>query len=197
MIVRNYNCFKQKIERTVIRDSFTTPEDLAYKIASSIGRFLISKRVKDELEKLPSKYSVSTPEGRDQIARRAARLGQVLDGTRILLVNDIPDEMSGVVKLLERLHCEVDIARSSEEALARLGGKSYELVISDMARDGVDDEGLRFLARMREQGVPVRTVFTVGQYRPERGVPAYAFGITNRVDELLNLVFDVVERERG
>jgi CheY-like chemotaxis protein len=197
MIVRNYNCFKQKIERTVIRDSFTTPEDLAYKIASSIGRFLISKRVKDELEKLPSKYSVSTPEGRDQIARRAARLGQVLDGTRILLVNDIPDEMSGVVKLLERLHCEVDIARSSEGALARLGGKSYELVISDMARDGVDDEGLRFLARMREQGVPVRTVFTVGQYRPERGVPAYAFGITNRVDELLNLVFDVVERERG
>jgi hypothetical protein len=116
MIVRNYNCFKQKIERTVIRDSFTTPEDLAYKIASSIGRFLISKRVKDELEKLPSKYSVSTPEGRDQIARRAARLGQVLDGTRILLVNDIPDEMSGVVKLLERLHCEVDIARSSEGA---------------------------------------------------------------------------------
>jgi DNA-binding NtrC family response regulator len=84
-----------------------------------------------------------------------------------------------------------------QRALARLGGKSYELVISDMARDGVDDEGLRFLARMREQGVPVRTVFTVGQYRPERGVPAYAFGITNRVDELLNLVFDVVERERG
>ena len=40
------------------------------------------------------------------------------------------------------------------------------------------------------------TILMVGQHKPERGVPPYAVGVTNRVDELLNLIFDVVERRR-
>jgi len=189
--------FKHKVEETVIRDSFTTADDLAYKVASSVGRFLISRRVKDELDKLPRRDSVTTPEGRDQIARRAARSGQLMAGARILLVNDIPSEMNHVIYLLQGLNLHVDIVTSSDEALSKLAAGPFEVVISDMARDGVDDEGIRFLARMRTAGLNCRTIFTVGRYQPERGTPAYAFGITNRVDELLNLLFDVLERVRG
>jgi hypothetical protein len=57
--------------------------------------------------------------------------------------------------------------------------------------------GLRLLKRMRTGGMSQRLIFTVGRYQPERGTPPFAFGITNRVDELLNLVFDALERVRG
>ena len=118
-------------------------------------------------------------------------------GARILLVNDVPSEMSHVVALLQGLNLHVDIVKSSDAALSRLVAEPYEVIISDMARDGVDDEGIRFLTRMRTANLNCRTILTVGRYQPERGTPAYAFGITNRVDELLNLVFDVLERVRG
>jgi hypothetical protein len=50
---------------------------------------------------------------------------------------------------------------------------------------------------MRRHDFRQPVVFTVGAYDPSRGTPPYAFGITNRVDELLNLLFDAIERVRG
>jgi CheY-like chemotaxis protein len=189
--------FKRKVEGSFVRDTFTTPDDLAYKIASSFGRFLLSTRVKDELNKLPNKDLISTREGRDQIARRAARLAQLVAGARILIVNDVPGDMHHVADLLEGLSLVVDVATSSDSALARLVTQKYDVVISDIARDGVLDEGVRFLNRMRGSEIKCPTIFTVGRYEPGKGTPPYAFGITNRVDELLNLVFDALERVRG
>jgi CheY-like chemotaxis protein len=189
--------FKHKVEEAIVRERFTTAEDLGFKVSSSIGRYLVSRRVKQELERLPKKDSVSTPEGRDQIARRAARIGNLIAGSLILLVNDVPEEMSHVVELLQQLKLRVDVVMSSDQAISQLSTQAYDVVISDMSRDGVDDEGIRFLTRMRSANLPCRTIFTVGRYQPERGTPPYAFGITNRVDELLNLVFDALERVRG
>jgi CheY-like chemotaxis protein len=180
--------FKRNVQQFRVVNRFTTADDLAYKVAASIGRFLITRRVKEELDRIPS---------RDQIARTAARLGQLVGGARILLVNDVPREMEHVIDLLKKLKIQVDVATSSDEAIAKLGSVSYDVVISDMARDGVDDEGLRLLKRIRSGGMSQRLIFTVGRYQPERGTPPFAFGITNRVDELLNLVFDALERVRG
>jgi hypothetical protein len=59
-----------------------------------------------------------------------------------------------------------------------------------MRRGTTEDEGLRFLSRMREEGKKLPVIFTVGRYEPGRGTPPYAFGRTSRVDELLNLIFD-------
>jgi hypothetical protein len=67
-------------------------------------------------------------------------------------------------------------------------------VVSDIARGQSADEGLRFLGEAKRRGVAKPTIFTVARYEPDRGVPPYAFGITNRVDELLNLILDVLER---
>jgi hypothetical protein len=66
-----------------------------------------------------------------------------------------------------------------------------------MQRDAVEDEGIRFLKRMRKKGFLSPVVFTVGRFNPDRGTPPFAFGITNRIDECLNLVFDALERTRG
>jgi len=189
--------FKEKISSVVVRDTFTTPDDLAYKISASLGRFLITSKIKEELEKIPYSSKVSTESGRSQVARRAERLQSIIKGARILLVNDIPSEMKYVIALMEDLGMNVDVTTSSADAIASLAGHNFDVVVSDMRRGSVHDEGLRFLSEARRRGLSHPTIFTVGQYEPSRGTPAYAFGITNRVDELLNLVFDILERARG
>jgi hypothetical protein len=63
-----------------------------------------------------------------------------------------------------------------------------------MKRGDVEDEGQHFLNETVRRGIHRPTIFTVGRFQPELGVPPYAFGITNRVDDLLNLVFDALER---
>jgi hypothetical protein len=80
--------FKARIRESFVTDVFSSPEDLAYKLAASLGRFLVTRKVKEGLEKISSGDKVSTPRGRSQVARRAARLQPLMQGARILLVND-------------------------------------------------------------------------------------------------------------
>jgi CheY-like chemotaxis protein len=189
--------FKQRISTTIVRDTFTTPDDLAYKVASSLGHFLITKRVKEGLESIPAGDRVSTQQGRDQVSRRAARLQTLIRGARILLVNDVPSEMEHVTAILRQLGVDVEVVTTTDEALSRLHQNAYDVIVSDMRRGTSEDEGLKFITRMRQGRIQRRTILTVGRYQPDRGTPPYAFGITNRVDELLNLLFDAIERERG
>jgi CheY-like chemotaxis protein len=189
--------FLQHLREKTVIDVFTSPEDLAFKVASSLGRFLLYRKVKDELEKIPGHESVSTAVGRSQVARRAARIETVTRGARILLVNDIPEQMSHVIEILREMGLNVQVEISSDDALLALSKDTYHAVISDMERDGVQDEGIRFLKRMREEKFFVPVIFTVGRFNPALGTPPFAFGITNMVDECLNLVFDALERARG
>lgn len=189
--------FKGRINSNFVRDTFTTPDDLAFKVAASVGHYLLTKAVKDNLDRAAEREPVGTEEDRNQVARRAARLSSIIRGSRILLVNDVPSQMYHMLKLYEALGIEVTIATTSSEAFSLLAANSYDLVVSDMRRGTVDDEGIRFLSEMRARGLYRPTIFTPGYYEPERGTPPFAFGITNRVDELLNLTFDVLERLRG
>lgn len=189
--------FKGRIGASLVRDTFTTPMELAFKVAASIGRYLFTKAVKEQLDRTAEKQPVGTEQSRNQVARRAERLSSIINGSRILLVNDIPSQMSNVIRILESVGISVMIASSTSQALSLLSANSFDLVISDMRRGNVPDEGLRFLREMRDRGLHRPTILTVGQYDPDRGTPPYAFGITNRVDNLLNLTFDVLERVRG
>lgn len=188
--------FKEHISR-LVRDTFTTPEDLAFKVATSLGRYLLQQRVKSELAKVTKGDDAVTERILDQVSRRAERLSTIIGGARVLLVNDVPGDMAHVIQILRDLAVEVEVATSSTLAINMLSTISFDAVVSDMARDGVGDEGLRFLKTMRQRGFHQPTIFTVGRYEPDRGTPAYAFGITNRVDELLNYLFDIFERARG
>jgi len=188
---------KARISNKYVTDKFTTPEDLAYKISGTIGRFLLAARIKTELDRIHTAGEPSTEGGRYQVARRTARIKELITRSRVLVVNDVPSEMAHVLAVLEQLGMRVKVCTSSDDALNHLSREPHDVVISDMARGGINDEGIRFLARMRRQGFQQPVVFTVGAYDPGRGTPPYAFGITNRVDELLNLVFDAIERVRG
>jgi CheY-like chemotaxis protein len=190
------SAFKEKVSKNVIHDTFTTPDDLAYKVAAALGRFLTTQKVKDRLEKISSSNEVSTEQGRDQVSRRAARLESLIRGAKVVLVNDAPLSMKGVISILEELHVNVKTVTTSEEAISTIDRGSYDVIISDMRRGATADEGLRFLKVLRQNGNMTPTIFTVRRYEPQLGTPPYAFGITNRVDELLNLLFDVFERVR-
>lgn len=153
--------------------------------------------VREQLDKVAQERPAGSPEDRSQVARRAERLAQIVDGAQILLVNDHPEEMQHVTQILRDLKIKVDVARTTEEALRQMNSRLYDLIISDMRRGSVQDEGQRFLDESIRRGINRPTIFTVGMFDPNRGMSPFAFGITNRVDELLNLVFDALERARG
>ena len=52
------------------------------------------------------------------------------------------------------------------------------------------------LPRLREAGFHQPIIFYVGRLDASAGVPAGAFGVTNRPDELLQLVLDALARAR-
>jgi CheY-like chemotaxis protein len=153
--------------------------------------------VKEELDRAAEQADTGSEQNRSQVARRAERLSPILEGARVLLVNDFPQEMHHVVKVLEALKIAVTIAKSTTEALDSMSRTPFDVVISDMRRGDNASEGIAFLEESIRKGLHRPTIFTVGAYDPRRGTPPFAFGITNRVDELVNLVFDALERQRA
>jgi len=55
---------------------------------------------------------------------------------------------------------------------------------------------VRALPWIRKLGDGAPVVFYIGDLDEDRGVPPGAFGITDRVEELLHLVLDALERRR-
>jgi hypothetical protein len=53
------------------------------------------------------------------------------------------------------------------------------------------------LPRLHEAGFSRPVIFYVGRPEPGAGVPAGAFGLTNRPDQLLQLVIDALSRIRN
>jgi CheY-like chemotaxis protein len=153
--------------------------------------------VKEQLDRAAETAPAGSESDRNQVARRAERIAPLLQNAQLLLVNDVPAEMFQVIGILREIGIRVDVVTSTEEALETLTRKPYDVVISDMRRGEVEDAGLRFIRESRARGIYRPTILSVGRYDPNQGTPPYAVGITNRVDELLNLVFDVIERVRG
>ena len=53
------------------------------------------------------------------------------------------------------------------------------------------------LPRLRNNGFQQQVIYYVGRPNLDAGVPAGAFGVTNRPDQLLQLVVDALSRVRG
>jgi CheY-like chemotaxis protein len=157
----------------------------------------IYRIVKEKLDQAPKTVPASGERERTQVARRAERIASFIEGARVLLVNDVPRQMSSVVSVLESLKVSVTIATSTEQAVSELRGPTFDVVISDMRRNADEAAGVALLQTMRASRIMTPVIFSVGRYQPQRGVPGGAFGITNKVDELLNLVLDALERTRG
>ena len=71
---------------------------------------------------------------------------------------------------------------TTTEALKRLLGRPFDLILSDMDRDGCSDAGMELLRKLRLSGCPIPLIFYVGKVDPNRGVPVGAFGIKEPAD---------------
>lgn len=154
--------------------------------------------IRSELDKAIAKSNVNVPEQqRSAAVRRAVRLETILKDVQVLWVDDNPENNNVERNLLGSLGMHVDLVRTTELAISSLKTSSYNLVISDMKRSNDERAGLQLLLVMRKLDLPLPVIFYAAGYDPGRGVPPYAFGMTNRPDELLNLILDIIERLRS
>jgi CheY-like chemotaxis protein len=132
--------------------------------------------------------------GESPALRRLRRVQDLVEGARILWIDDHPQWNSWEIACLEAAGAHVRTVETTRSALA-LVGDGYDVVVSDVNREGNATEGLDALPRLTAAAPATATILYVEKLQP--GVPAGAFGITNRPDELLHLVFDVLERKRS
>jgi CheY-like chemotaxis protein len=128
--------------------------------------------------------------------RRATIVAKYLDGAKLLWVDDQPANNVNEIRVLEEFGIRIDQVRSTTEALNRLVGRSFDLILSDMDRDGDGNAGMELLRALRSSGCPIPLIFYVGIVDPTRGVPLGAFGIADQPEPLIHLVLDVLERQR-
>jgi CheY-like chemotaxis protein len=134
---------------------------------------------------------------------RANANRSVFEGAEILWVDDRPSNNRNEARMLRSFGALITFAATTEEALRalRIGAEQhqpFDIILSDISRDlpGSDPTaGLTMLPQLRDAGFQQPVVFYVG--RLNAGVPAGAFGVTNRPDQLLQLVIDALSRVRG
>jgi CheY-like chemotaxis protein len=133
---------------------------------------------------------------RERVLARARRCAAVLEGRRILWIDDHVGNNVKERSLLEAFRVSVDQAQDNESAFRVLDRSdlAYDLIVSDIGRGEGEPTGLDFLAKYRRRADTVPTIFYVGRIEADRPLPVGAFGLTNRPDELLHRVIDALER---
>ena len=127
-----------------------------------------------------------------QIADRMKRLAPRLAATRLLWIDDEPDGNRRELRILKDAGVSIDMAKTDAEARLHLHGSVYDIVLSDMRREGHAERGKTFLPEILAAVLKPEVVFYVMQ---TRDTPAGAFGLTNRPDMLFNLILDILDRK--
>jgi|APTNR8051073442_1049403.scaffolds.fasta_scaffold00076_85 CheY-like chemotaxis protein len=139
---------------------------------------------------------VSDEEAALVMERASRNLGR-LQRAQILWVDDNPENNFNEIKMLHQLRSDVETAKSTEEGLKLIAEKkTFDIVLSDLKRGDDATAGLTMLAKLRESHPTLPVVFYVGEFDAGRGVPPFAFGLTNRPDELLHLILDILARRK-
>jgi len=134
------------------------------------------------------------PQAIQKVLRRALMAKTALRNAQMLWIDDSPDWINWEKQLLKKLGVEVTVAQSTEEAVAILASRTFPLIISDIARGEDKRAGLTGLSPIREAAPESQVIFYVADLDEEKGPPPGSMGITNRPDELLHLILDVLER---
>lgn len=140
-----------------------------------------------------------TENEQQRVINRVRRNASLFRGCRILWIDDFPDSPANERKMLQSLLVDVDMATSTAaaEKLLQAKDKKYDLILSDMKRGDDKLAGIKFLENYAKQKKRVPVIFYIGYSDSTKGVPAYAFGITHRPDELLHLIMDALERVKS
>lgn len=134
------------------------------------------------------------------LLERAQSHADLLARAQVLWVDDNQASTLNERRLLHQLGVYVEPVRSTAEAVAAIARADrwspFDLVVSDMDRDGDSEAGESLIRAMEAAHVGTPVVIYLGNFDPSRGVPLGAYGITNRPDVLMELVMDVLERKQ-
>ncbi len=167
------------------------PEFLGRVKSASVGpvSFELAERVKAASEASPAPVSA---EGRSTATERLQRNAGVLSGASILWVDDNPEGNASIASVFRAGGAVVRTATTTDAALREIRVRKPDVLISDMTRGGDGQAGLELARQAVQIDRRLAPVFFVSQLQPGR--PADSHGITNRVDELIHLVLDALER---
>lgn len=147
----------------------------------------LEKSLESKKAKLPSKIKYALFERIAYVKDKEIRF-------KVIWIDDYPSNNLYESLILKSIGIEIDYAKSSEEALEMIKSKDYNLIISDISRNGKDDAGLVFYKGLVNRNIKIPIIFYVGNVDRNKGVPPRAFGIADLPNELIHLVLDVIER---
>ena len=136
-----------------------------------------------------------TTSQKEALFNRMAHVKELNLPIQMLWVHDYPESNTSESRLITALGVKSVYAKTSAEAVQLLATERFDLVVSDIARGDNHHEGLAFLKQLTDSGSAFPPlIFYVAQFDAARGTPPFAFNITNRPNELLHLVMDIIER---
>jgi len=128
---------------------------------------------------------------------RAEAIKPVLQNSSVLWIDDNnPDNNAEEIDMMKSLGVQVTAVTSSTEAEEFLSRHYYDVIISDIDRAGSPTEGIDFLGRLVGTTKFHCTIFYVTHIDTTKPIPAHAFALTNRPNDLLHFLMDALERER-
>jgi CheY-like chemotaxis protein len=172
-------------------EASVTPEGLVFKVSAQERQLALS-----DMRAASAKRGVPAE---DEEANGSLRGVAELRVARALWVDDNPPGNVHERRMLERLHVDFDLARSTEEALTYLIGRRYQLIVTDLTRPdetGAENPraGLEFLRRL-SCAPTVPPILVYAGRIDERRSEALAYGartVTAIPSELLQAVVDVL-----
>jgi CheY-like chemotaxis protein len=127
---------------------------------------------------------------------RLEHAADVLRGGKMLWVDDRPEGNVPLVELFRTAGMHIDAALSTEEATPLFRRRPYDIIISDLDRDGDRQAGIKMLRVLDQYGIDVPVLIYTGQFDPERGVDRRIFAAATAPVELVHYVIDLMERAR-
>lgn len=117
--------------------------------------------------------------------------------SKILWVDDQPENNASERKVFENLGMTIRLATSTEQAMNRLFSERFDLVISDMGRPPDQRAGYTLLSEMKADNIEIPVIFyAAGGNRLENRKEAKnrgAFASTNGATDLFYSVFKALD----
>ena len=160
---------------------------------TKVGILGIEIQLRSDIKRAARAREIPIPRRRmEHLIRRLARSRQLLHCARILWVDDRPLGNVAEMELLRSLCVSIDLAPSSEDARERLSAGVYDLVLSDMMREG-PRSGEALIPDVQSSPLKPPIIFYV---RAEMPTPEGAYGLTQAPDKLFELILDALEERR-
>jgi len=134
---------------------------------------------------------------KDIVLKRTNRNLNLFKNLSILWFDDRPDTLKNEIKMFRQLGGKIEITTTLEKTISMLKTNNFDLMISDIDRSNGEEDGVSTLKQLYKNKTYVPTIFYIGDVNEELGIPPHAFGLTNRPDELLHLVIDILERKNS